>query len=82
MNYVETLIAALGGARKVAEITATPVTTVREWMRAGAIPDRRKAHISQCAVQAGIGAFPAAVWLPNDIVVVEKLTKDQEQNHD
>ena len=82
MNYAECLIAALGGPAEAGRLTGIPVTTIRDWVARGTIPDRKKIILSQAAAAAG-RLFPAADWLPNGVIVSgQTVTSEGEQNHD
>ncbi|MEM8575539.1 MAG: hypothetical protein AAGF48_12990 [Pseudomonadota bacterium] len=59
MTYVDGIIKAFGGVRKLASATGQAPSVVSGWKKRGSIPDPQKIRVFEAARQRGIELQPA-----------------------
>lgn len=58
MSYVDTIVAAFGGQRRMAALLGRPVSTVQSWKARGSIPDASKPAVLNRARELGLDLRP------------------------
>lgn len=58
MSYVDPILTAFGGARKLARLLGYAESTVRSWGERGTIPDPQKVEVYRAALNSGIALRP------------------------